>query len=242
MFDRQSLERLLEQLGEKLSSPVTAYLIGGCNMSVRGLKEVTKDIDLVLGSRKEFNLLKPAMEELGYRADAELMQFAVYKDAVIVFLDASGSRIDLFIDTICQMLRLSASMKKRSMLHKAYGKLQVMLTSKEDIFLFKSLTERPQDVDDCLSLLSGGLDWDVIIDECVSQHRKDVKWIFWLFEHVCRLERKEGAELPAHARIFDVCAQHWEQRPGDFMGEFSDEEQRKYIPAAYFTQLRKKQG
>ena len=63
---------------------------------------------------------------------------------------------------------------------------RVYLVSNEDIFLFKSLTGRPGDLIDLGMLMGRELDWDIIIDECVSQHTEDVKWVFWVYEQLCR--------------------------------------------------------
>jgi len=50
-----------------------------------------------------------------------------------------------------------------------FGKLEVNLVAPEDIFLFKSMTERAGDLDDMALLAERGLDWQTILDECRSQ-------------------------------------------------------------------------
>lgn len=230
MFEKKSLEEFFEKVGEIAKSPITLYLIGGGNMGLRNLKPTTKDVDVVLLDRKELSVFKDAVQKLGYAIDDDLFQEAVYQDAVIVFKDNSGSRIDVFVKVICNQLQLSKGMIERSTEYNNYGKVRVMLVSSEDIFLFKSLTDRPQDINDCFVFIDAGLDWKIIIDECVSQHREKVKWIFWLYEQICRIEEAKDISLPEKRDMFKVCRDNWGKKPSDFMNEFDDDIIRKHIP------------
>ena len=121
-------------------------------------------------------------------------------------------------------------MIKRSTEYKKYGKIKVMLVSSEDMFLSKSLTGRPQDIDDCFVFIDAGLDWKIILDECVSQHREQAKWIFWLYEQMCRIEEAKGITLPEKRCMFKVCRENWDKRPSDFMLEFDEKKIRKHVP------------
>lgn len=233
MYDKNGVTTLLEKLGSLLKPKVTVYLIGGGNMGIKGLKAVTKDVDFVVMSRKDLNALKPSLEQLGLRIDEQLFKDAFYQDAVLVFQDASGSRLDFFVKSVSNQLALSEAMRKRSKEHAAFGNLKVMLVSNEDLFLLKSMTDRPQDVDDCLALLETGLDWSVILQECVAQHRQDAKWVFWLYEQLCRIEEAKNLVIPEKSEVFSICAENWGKRPEDFMWGFSKEQVRKHIPVKY---------
>ncbi len=233
MFEKDSLTRFLEKLGSTIQPELSIYMIGGGNLSLKGLKDATKDVDFVLTSHKDLNTLKPAIEQLGYNTDEQLFNESIYQDAVIVFNDKTGSRIDIFVEVICKQLVLSEAMKKRSEEHATFENLKVMLVSNEDIFLFKSLTDRPQDIEDCAALLDAGLNWDVILDECVSQHRKDVKWVFWMYEQMCRIEDAKRITIPEKSRVFGVCIDNWGKKPSDFMCDFTKEQVRKHIPVQY---------
>ncbi|MFH0874750.1 MAG: hypothetical protein V1859_02345 [archaeon] len=231
MFNAKSLEEFFNKVNAATVSNITLYLIGGCNMSLRNLKLVTKDVDFVLLTKAELDNFKKAVEKLGYATDKELFKEAVYRDAVIVFKDDSGSRIDIFLKSICNQLVLSDGMVNRSVLHKNYGKIKVMLVSSEDIFLFKSLTGRPQDIDDCFAFIdTGKLDWKTIINECTLQHREKVKWIFWLFEQVCRIEDAKNIIIPAKRNVFSICKDNWSKHPTDFMLDFSAKQIKKHVP------------
>lgn len=230
MFKKESLEEFFEKIGNIAKIPITLYLIGGGNMSLRNMKPATKDIDIVLLDKKELSAFKEAVQEIGYSIDNELFQEAVYQDAVIVFKDDIGSRIDVFIKAICNQLQLSGEMIKRSRKHKTYGKIKVMLVSIEDVFLFKSITDRKQDINDCFVFIDAGLDWDIIIEECVAQHREKARWIFWLYEQICRIEEAKEITIPKKRDMFNVCRDNWDKRPSDFMYEFEDGLIKKHIP------------
>jgi len=66
------LEQELAIIDVHLDAPVTAYLIGGGAMSFHGLKEATKDIDCILGSRGDLQTLVAALEASGYRRQTRL--------------------------------------------------------------------------------------------------------------------------------------------------------------------------
>jgi len=233
MFEKSLIIKLFENIGSNLSSNITIYLIGGGNMSLKGLKPATKDIDLVLLSKKDLDILKPIIEKQGYKIDKELFEEAVYRDAFLVFQDESESRIDVFINIVCNQLKLSENIRKRSKEYARYEKLKIMLVSNEDLFLFKSITDRPQDIDDCLTLINAGLKWNIILSECISQHRKETKWIFWVYEQICRIEESKDVSLPQKSSIFQICVKNWNNKPQDFMAEFTKEQIIKHIPRQY---------
>jgi len=72
--------------------------------------------------------------------------------------------------------------------------LKVMLASKEDIFLFKGITERETDLEDMRLLAESGLDWKVIEKEC--QYQSDLSGILWentLLQNL--IDLRENTEL-----------------------------------------------
>ncbi len=69
------MERLREEVSRadaQLIEPVDAYLIGGGAMSYAGLKGATKDIDLVLRTETELEVLARALEALDYEMLTEV--------------------------------------------------------------------------------------------------------------------------------------------------------------------------
>ena len=53
-FDAGYIDRELQQIGSRVKKPVSIYLIGGCAMAFRRLKEVTKDIDIVFRDKGDY--------------------------------------------------------------------------------------------------------------------------------------------------------------------------------------------
>ncbi len=160
MFNKEELDSLLEAVGSKIDSPINIYMIGGCALSFRGLKETTKDIDLIVTSKEDFNIFDNAMKERGFQSMNEtenefyLTALAVYKK--------EESRIDVFLKQVGKMIFLTKTMVERAEKYKEYNKMNVYLLSNEDIFLFKTMTSREGDVYDCDRIMRIGIDYNVI--------------------------------------------------------------------------------
>lgn len=65
-FDAGYLESAFESIGDQLERPQTVYLIGGGSLALRGLKESTKDIDVVVDSSEAHASLFSALSGTGY--------------------------------------------------------------------------------------------------------------------------------------------------------------------------------
>lgn len=64
---REEINKLFEQLGEVLEKRVEALLIGGAVMLELGLKDATKDIDVVCRSEEDKERLLAAARVLGFQ-------------------------------------------------------------------------------------------------------------------------------------------------------------------------------
>lgn len=75
--------------------------------------------------------------------------------------------------------------------------IEVYLCSNEDVFLFKTMTDRDGDLTDCESIVSAAVDWDIIINELKSQIKKSKQdvWITWVGERLDILEDR-GMVIP----------------------------------------------
>jgi len=63
---REEINELFEQLGQVLEERVEALLIGGAVMLELGLKDATKDIDVVCRSEEDKERLLAAAKALGF--------------------------------------------------------------------------------------------------------------------------------------------------------------------------------
>lgn len=213
MFHKDELDQWIRQLAAQLTEPCEVYLIGGGAMSFRGLKLATKDIDLIVSSKEEFERLDRALSSAGFSRPTDLSGF--YLTAMSVF-ERGESRIDIFVGQVGKMLRLTPAMKRRAMLLRSHGSLTVFLCAKEDIFLFKAMTSRAADVDDCAQLIRGGLNHATIFAECMDQSSEN-RWYFWLYEKLCEIEQKHHLPTPLKDFLEPVIKKNWKHRPRDFL-------------------------
>lgn len=171
-FTASQLLEEIKNVGIKLDSRIEVYLIGGCSMSLRGLKSSTKDVDLVFTSKKELNDFSRVLEALNYSKYFERNPEYDQLDAVVIYRKENAAGFDLFLNKVCRALSLSEGMKERAVKFGEFGLLTVFLCSEEDIFIFKSITQRPRDVDDMATLVKSKLekfDWNAMKKEMKGQ-------------------------------------------------------------------------
>ena len=191
----KQIEGLFKEIDTKLGKKVNVYIIGGAALLFEGLKPSTKDIDLILDNSNEFNGFNEALGALNFKeetvtpdySDMELNKIMVREDF----------RIDAFLKKVCKKFDLSKDMIDRSKAIIRLKNIIVRKCSNEDIFLFKTMTQRPGDLDDCIELAKRGLHWEVIKKELISQirsHGQDV-WITWIGERLDILIEK-GLAIP----------------------------------------------
>jgi hypothetical protein len=160
------------------------------------LKPSTKDIDIVVNTQSEFNELIKVLKKLNF--EDYNPPFCGYKHFNLGKKLKNGDmHIDIFLKDVCSKVSFSKGMIKRSEEIMSLNKVKIYLSSNEDVFSFKTMTERPGDLDDCVSLAQRGLDWNTILVEIKSQIEisgKDV-WITWINERLMDLEEK-GVNIP----------------------------------------------
>lgn len=168
-FDRKYIEAEFERIASELESAVTAYLVGGGAMAFRELKDTTKDIDFVVTEDEQFEHFLTTLPGMGYEELREPGEEYQRLGAKLVVRNDDGCQIDLFNKQIADKLLFSQGMETRSEDLRNDGQLSVRMASLEDIFLFKSVAERPDDIDDMATLIQTELDFDVIEDEIAAQ-------------------------------------------------------------------------
>jgi hypothetical protein len=168
-FDSEYIRSELERIGDQLEAPLTVYLIGGGSMAFRDLKETTKDIDLVVTDGDALQQLQVALLDCGYEVVKDPSEEYHELGAQRILENADGCRIDVFNRKVVDKLVLSEGMRERSAIHLEAGELTVALVSAEDVFLFKSVAGRTDDIDDMFTLVQTGLDFEVIEAELEQQ-------------------------------------------------------------------------
>ncbi len=206
----ESLLNGLEELGDTLQEKVDAYLLGGGNLILRGLKDSTKDFDVVVDDRATLSRLVEALQKLGYDERRDLEEVYEQLDPSIVLEKQGFPRWDIFVQTIAGALELTPAMKQRSDRTKIIGQLSLHLLSLEDIFLLKSITDREGDLEDnALIAQQGSIDWQQIFQEIQTQDDvTDRYFSFSVLDTLDLLEDRYNIETPIHQRLVSYCLEN----------------------------------
>lgn len=194
-FEKGELIEVLEDISEHLESEVTMYLIGGLAMIFHGFKTITKDVDVIFDSESSLQTFISASEKAGLKGISDLTEEYADLEAQIIFESENGVRLDIFYKQVCNGLILSENMKGRSTKVFKSENLTIMAMSKEDIFLFKSITLRDDDLQDMATIAGAELDWNLIEIEARMQPESK-KWLPRLYDRLIDLEDDFGVVSP----------------------------------------------
>lgn len=198
-FDKEYLFKELDKLSSEIPISVSLFMIGGAALISYGLKEATKDIDVVLRNPDELNALINALKKLGYCNPSPIEISKPYRmmGANEILENRNGFRWDIFDRQVCNALTVSSEMKSRGTVFYTKETLEIILASKEDIFLFKGVTEREADLDDMRLLAESGLSWKIIEQECRNQSISSGRlWENTLYQRLIDLKDKHKIESP----------------------------------------------
>ncbi|OIO62453.1 hypothetical protein COY26_02840 [Candidatus Woesearchaeota archaeon CG_4_10_14_0_2_um_filter_33_10] len=196
----KQIEKLFKEIDASLRKKVKIFVIGGAVLLQQGLKPATKDIDLVIETKEEFMILKNALNSINFTVKIPNIEYKNMNLNQIFIRD--DFRIDLFQKEICGRFSISNGMMERAITFIDLEKIKLNFCSNEDIFLFKTMTEREGDLEDCISLAKRGIKWEIILNELKNQikkSRQDV-WITWVGERLDILEEK-GVNIPIMKEI-----------------------------------------
>jgi len=165
----KEIDELLQETPE--TEKLEIYVIGGIVLLEQGLKPATKDIDLVVLNVNDFMLSESTLKTLAFKSTRPTSEYVHFNISQV--LEREDFRIDLFQKTVCGKFSVTNSMAKRARVYLMLDRLAVYLCSNEDVFLFKTMTERGGDIEDCISLAKRGAEWEVILDELKN---RSIKW------------------------------------------------------------------
>ena len=198
-FDKEYLKQEFDKLNTKTKSSLTLYLIGGGAMAFYGIKVATKDIDIILTNQKDLNNLKTALTATGYKEPNPIEITRAYHQmqTSAILENQDGFRWDLFLTKVCGKLVLSPNMQNRANPLYQNSRVEVFIVSKEDLFLFKAITQRDADLDDTRILAQSGLNWMIIAQECKNQSQcSEACWEDVLYQTLQDLKAKYSIEAP----------------------------------------------
>lgn len=197
----KELDSLFDEIGKQLKTQVTLYVFGGAALMFAGLKDATKDIDVVLETKEELNTFVAALKKLGFESTPLTEEYKNLELAGIY--NRKNDRFDVFLKIICGKLSLSKNMIARSKIKGKYGGLSISVLSFEDIFLLKSVFSRAGDYEDCVALFKTGINWDTIYDEITDQCKNSVfnVWKSYLLERIEDMQEKEHIQVPIYPKV-----------------------------------------
>ena len=218
--DFNQLEKLFIEIDQQLTNDVPLYVIGGAVLLYQGLKPATKDIDVILSDEKTYADFVSSLTSLQFqRVDPT----GVYKKMdVSAIFEREDYRIDAFLKTVCKRISLTNGMKQRAKPLKQLSHLHVFLCANEDIFIFKSMTEREGDLEDCIALVQRGLEWNSVLNELKAQikHSGEDVWITWIGERLDILQDR-GINIPIMNEVNKVRDEYFKQLEHKFLGKKS---------------------
>ncbi len=191
----KKIEELFKEIDKLMPHKIKIYTIGGAVLLEQGLKIATKDIDIVVEKKNEFIELQHALQETGFKPQIPGKEYSRMNLSQI--FKRGEFRIDLFEKEVCGRFSLSKGMMERARKVIDLNHIDVYLCSNEDVFLFKTMTDRDGDLTDCESIVGAAVEWNTIIDELKSQisiSKQDV-WITWVGERLDILEDR-GMVIP----------------------------------------------
>jgi hypothetical protein len=178
-----------EKMDNSLNKKISIYMIGGGVLLYNNLKQGTKDIDLIVNSKEEYNQLVKTLQKQDFKLEKPTREYIKLNLENILIKD--NYRFDIFNKIVCNTLFLSENMIKRAELIKEYNNIKLFACSLEDILVFKSITDRDGDVDDCYSLVDNyAVNWNIVLEEIKYQVKKSGNnvWITWFEERLNLLE------------------------------------------------------
>ena len=124
------------ELDKMSTKKINVYLIGGVVLLEQGLKQGTKDIDLILNNIEDYeyfiDLLK---KDRTHKLETPEKEYLKLKVSEIIIQD--DFRFDVFNKVVCDKLYLSNEMIDRARLIKEYKTFKLFMCSNEDILIFK---------------------------------------------------------------------------------------------------------
>lgn len=216
ILDFKQLEELFKEIDKQLKQSVNIYIIGGIVLVYQRMKPATKDVDIVIAEKNEVIAFEKALKTINFKSKNPT---SVYKRMNLgEILERGEYRIDIFHKTVCNKFLLSESMRKRAKKIISLKNLDVYFCANEDIFVFKTFTERQGDLEDCISLAQLGIKWDVILQELKNQIKYSGQnvWITWIGERLDILEEK-GIIIPIMKEINKLRDEYFEELEKNYL-------------------------
>lgn len=204
------------EIGGHADQRLKVFLLGGENMRIKNLKAATKDCDIVVRRKADFDAIVDILiSKLGYAklADTEYTQEDERLCPDTILVHPSMSRVDVFTNRILNGAVLSDAMTRNADYLK-YGRLAVGILRNEHVFLLKAVAGREGDIDDMEILAKdstsqqaefdhGPFSWKMVWDEVVWQEAANPlsNLIGGVFEQASHLAEQRNVVLPILGKL-----------------------------------------
>jgi hypothetical protein len=180
-------------------------------MSLRDLKGATKDIDLVVADGDAYGQMWAVLMDIGYAEVQSLDADYRALGATSCVENDDGCRLDIFNQQVANKLVLTDGMQERSDSFLDTDPLTVRLVSKEDIFLFKMIAGRDDDIEDMNMLVQVGLDYDIVEAELEAQIDRlgDDQLATYANEALVELEERYGVTTSIENRVQELTDRYY---------------------------------
>ena len=211
---REDVVEILKGLGERLAEPVQVLIIGGAAMLEYGLKDLTKDIDLVCRDAEGKAKLLEAARSLGFELfGPEKRHARLGLDRIAI---KGGHTLDIFAGRVSYDFGLSETMWQRGKRTPPLGKAVMRYAAVEDIFALKLIANRPRDIEDCRSLTTAKMDYEAMYSEIKAQYSRagtieEKIWVTYLEEGIGKLEEDYLMQVPIADRVSGLADEYRER-------------------------------
>ena len=151
-INAEKLFELLESLSKFIEREVSMYALGGTALTILGIKNSTMDIDINIGSEREYEYICKIFEQIGFEKKGEIRWFT-----------QEGLAFDLFHSSNILGTDLLPNCLKNSKYIKSFGNIKLYTLSLYDIIISKLARGDPRDFDDIKSTLENKIDIQILV-------------------------------------------------------------------------------
>jgi predicted nucleotidyltransferase len=173
MINVTEQQDLLLNLAKKLKKKITAYAVGGTAMMFQGMKDATKDIDLVFTNEEDRIIFEEAAKGTGYTKMSSVIVYGAEKQNQPIMLTrqkGKAERFDLFLNHVISFT-FSENMQSRAKNTYEFGdKLVLKIADAHDLIILKCATDRQRDAEDVKTIIEKQrVDWKIVVEEAKHQ-------------------------------------------------------------------------
>ena len=159
-IDAEELFELINSISKFVEIKINFYALGGTALTILNIKKSTRDIDINIESRKEYNYICKIFEELDFQRQG------------IRWLSQEGLAFDMFYGSNIMGTELLENSISKSRFIKSFGKIKLHTLPLEDIIISKLARGDSRDFDDIKRILETN---KININNLVRRYKETMK-------------------------------------------------------------------